>query len=137
MLPARRLAALFGGDPRLAAETAGLLVSLGYLTRFVTLTDVAPVDEQPGLRRHGPLRRWLRRSPLPVVVDEDDPVWAERWGWASAPSGLSLRALFDAIWRPASGDSRQEFPSDFLDAPLRRTLCDPAQAGRPGDRASR
>lgn len=118
MLPARRLIPLFGADPRLAAETAGLLVSLGYLTRFVTLTDVMPVAEQPGLRRLGPLGRLLRRAPLPVVDDEDDPIWAERWGWAAAPSGLSLRALFDAIWRPASGDSRQGFPSNFLDAPL-------------------
>jgi len=118
IMPARRLAGLFGGDPRLAGETASLLVSLGYLTRFVTLTDVAPVGERPGLSGLGPVRRLLRRTPLPVVEDEDDPIWAERWGWAAPPSGLSLRALFDAIWRPAGGDSRQAFPAAFLDAPL-------------------
>ncbi|TXL65898.1 YihY family inner membrane protein [Zeimonas arvi] len=129
MLPVRRLAGLFDGDPRRAAEAAGLLVSLGYVTRFVRLIDVAPIEEKPGMRKLGGLRRLLRRSPLPVVDDEDDPIWAERWGWAARPSASSLRPLFDAIWCPASGDSRQAFPSALLDAPLWAPSAAPA--GRP------
>ncbi|MFP5405605.1 MAG: YihY family inner membrane protein, partial [Gammaproteobacteria bacterium] len=44
-LPARRLQALFDGDPQRALESATLLASLGYLTRFVTLVDVVPAEE--------------------------------------------------------------------------------------------
>lgn len=120
--PADSLVAIFDGDPRRAAECAGLLVSLGYLTRLVSLTDVVPIDEQPGLRRIGLLAKWrneLGRNGQSTVVDSlsQDPVWAERWAWANDPGELTLRALFDAFWQPVD-DSRQTFPSEFLDSPL-------------------
>jgi YihY family inner membrane protein len=113
-MPARRFEALFHGDPRRAVETAGLLVSLGYLTRFVTLTEVIPPEQVSGLRRL--LRRW--KPDAGGDADEDDPTWAERWGWAEPPAGLSLRCLFDAVWQPHQPDSSQSFPARFLDAPL-------------------
>jgi hypothetical protein len=134
-LPATRFASIFDGDPRRAAETAGLLVSLGYLSRFVTLTDLVPLDERPGLRKVGLLARLRGRradaaggeaarsgagtpaetmAALPLA----DPIWSERWAWAADPATLSLRALFDAFWQPADADSSDAFPASFLDAAL-------------------
>jgi membrane protein len=113
-MPAQHFERQFEGDARRAVETVALLVSLGYLNRFVTLADALPADEVSGLRRL--LRRWKR----PVVVEQvpRDPVWVERWAWAASPQGLSLRPLFDAIWQPQDADSRRRFPAAFLDVPL-------------------
>ncbi|MCM5571952.1 YihY family inner membrane protein [Burkholderiaceae bacterium FT117] len=118
-IPARSFEGLFDRDPRRAADAVGLLAALGYLTRFVTLADLAPVEAQVSTGRlRLLLRRLARRAPLPIDDDEGDPIWAERWGWAAAPATLSLRPLFDAVWLPSGGDSRDAFPAAFLDAPL-------------------
>jgi YihY family inner membrane protein len=123
MLPVDRLRGLFDGDPRRAAETAGLLVSLDYLTRFASLPDSAPAVASQGAGRLAAWRRRraTRRGASLLDADDDDPVWSERWGWAAAPSELTLRRLFEAVWQPPAaeaGDTRRRFPADFLDAPL-------------------
>lgn len=122
MLPARRLAPIFDDDPLRASETAALLVSLGYLTRFAMLADALPAEERGGPRIARLLRRFRRRAHVATREDDTaDPVWSERWGWAAPPGQLSLRPLFDAIWQPAGGDSRPGFAAAFLDAPLARS----------------
>lgn len=130
LMPATHARDVFDGDARLAAETASLLVSLGYLTRYVELTDVLEAQEIGGLRRLAFLRAIFGGARQPgqpreaSSADTTDPVWAERWGWAATPLGLTLRPLFDAIWQAKGSDSSTIFPARFLDTPLVRPQPD-------------
>ncbi len=122
VLAAQRTETLFDRDPLRAAETAALLASLGYLTRYVRIGDPESPSDLPKPRRFALIRRLLASRGAGGVEADDTlfeaPIWSERWGWAGAPQHMSLRPLFEAIWQPTDSDSRRSFPAAFLDLPL-------------------
>ncbi|MBN9428851.1 MAG: YihY family inner membrane protein [Burkholderiales bacterium] len=102
-LPVARFRERLGDDPQRFAEAALLLARLGYVTRLVNLGEAAPSG---------------REAVSGVVSDASLPPWNERWIWAQAPAGLTLRPLFEAIWHDRRGSSPGDFPAAFLDQPL-------------------
>lgn len=84
-----RLRTIFGGDAARASETARLLLELGYLQR---------------LWRVGP-----RES-----GDAERAVWDETWMLSPEAHAMTLRPLFERLWRGESRTGRPAAPLDTL-----------------------
>ncbi len=111
-LPVADLAPQLGGDAQRAREIAQRLARLGYVSRFAPFGSARGDDAQRGeAPGRGAASRWRRRDP--------DPVWDERWSWASDPRALTARRLFDDVWCDGAAASGQwRFEAAFLDQPL-------------------
>ena len=86
-VPVGSLRELFDGDASRASETARLLLELGYLQRLWRL----------GRGESG---------------DADRAVWDEVWMLAPAARSMTLRPLFERLWRGGSGGGRAPAPFD-------------------------
>ncbi len=116
-MPVGQLRTVFEADTQRAEQTAELLDQLGYIIRYVNLSEVlfaqraGSTGRIEGVPGQGAGARRLSGE-----------VWAERWVWARAPGDMSLRTLFDALWWGRPADSALRFPADWLDLPLDRSL---------------
>ena len=97
-LPAGELRDLFASDPDRAAQTVGLLGSLGYVDRLWRLGPAKSRESEP-------------------------PIWAELWALAPGAGSRSLRPLFECLWRarPATTVAAAEILDvTTLDTPLEK-----------------
>ncbi|HWS75263.1 MAG TPA: YihY family inner membrane protein [Quisquiliibacterium sp.] len=90
---------LFDRDPTRALETARLLTRLGYIDRYWRLGDAAGEAERA--------------------------IWDERWALAPGAGALTLRPLFEALWRsepsgaaPSIASATTTFDLTRIDHPL-------------------
>jgi len=117
-MPAQRVAPMLDHDTERAGQAALLLARLGYITRFVSIGDLAGQVDAAATRRARLALRLARG--WSAARPDTDSIWAERWAWADDPRTMTARALFEEIWHQgrAAPEALGPFAAAFLDEPL-------------------
>ena len=95
-LCARALRDVFESDAQAAAAVARMLCDLGYLVRLWRIDDA-------------------------TVADAERAVWDEHWALADDAAAMTLRPLFEHVWRDGRGAPGETADLAAIDCPLRGT----------------